>query len=598
MQAMQFLIFEICRECNLGEKHHLCPSTDVRRYANLPQSGTLSDDKIVEIVKAMYREHGFRGLVGWHYYNEPLLAWKRLQLLMPRIRREVPESRFVLWTNGTIAPTAPDFLTLFEKAYVTDYTEQGTPPKHLGLIQRSVKTVEVIRAKFDQRKDAKRRHGNARCLRPFTEFIIDYYGNVHLCCYEWQGVSSPGNVLIKPLDELVGTWQAWRKAIAHPKGMQAEAPVACRECWMRAQELTPLDAGPVAAAKKVLQRMAVQDSTPEGASVPKWGALSPRYFPVTIQHTKRKEAENFSLLACVGTWFEADIVEATVKNCFEQGCDAVYLVDNDSTDDTCQVAERAGAIVADVFHTDMYLEAVRLNHMNRVMEQITRERIGRESLWWLCCDADEFIQGPKGASLRSYLAGLPTGYNMVGAYAFDHYPTKIPSYVPGRHPADCQPYGMVRDRCGKLVGYWKHPLLLYPKGSGYGCCQTRGMHCPWKLHGWPAMIAPEEALLIHHVPFHDKDATFRRVKALCGVPTAAQGYRSAQDDKDLGAQGASRRYKHLEAVYAQRWDEIEIPHDQAIKDLGYKIVHWTDVFSAVDYQPRRWYPYEDPGDCR
>ena len=44
------------------------------------------------------------------------------------------------------------------------------------------------------------------------------------------------------------------------------------------------------------------------------------------------------MFAVLGTWMEADVVAATVRNAMTQGCERVYLVDNGSPDDTIAVA--------------------------------------------------------------------------------------------------------------------------------------------------------------------------------------------------------------------------------------------------------------------
>ena len=48
------------------------------------------------------------------------------------------------------------------------------------------------------------------------------------------------------------------------------------------------------------------------------------------------------LFGLVGTWFEADIIEATVRNAFAQGCERVFIIDNESPDDTVERAVAAG----------------------------------------------------------------------------------------------------------------------------------------------------------------------------------------------------------------------------------------------------------------
>jgi hypothetical protein len=589
MKCTQFLIFEACTQCNLARRHGMCPTLDHRRYASLPHDQPLSDEQIVEVATRMYREFGFQGLIGWHYYNEPLVAGKRVAALMRRIRENVPESRFVLWTNGTVAPADPEDLKLFEKAFVTDYSRLGDRPRQLPLLQSKINDVQVIPVRFDQRRQGGVRADNARCLRPFTEFIVDYYGNVHLCCYDWQGSATVGNLRTESLDQVVARWQEWRRKIVLPSGMALDAPAACRSCWMRSQSLDPLDARGVQAAQEYLEQTEKStDGSQDAGGVPSWGQLSLAYKPMGVMHAAVKK-QPFKLLACVGTWHDADIIGATVRNCLAQGCDEVFIIDNDSPDDTVAVAREAGAKIADVYHTDFYLEAIRLHRMNSFMEMATREQIANDGIWWLTIDADEFVQGPNQLTLREYLVQLAPWYNIVGVHAFDHYPTTSPQYLVGKHPADFQPYGMLRDRCGHGRGYWKHPLLFYPKGTAFGVCQSRGMHSPFRLDGWPQLLAPEEALLMHHVPFREKEATFQRLRALCEA-SADGTYRSMQDDKDIGVQGASRRYQHLEAIYSQQWEKIEIPHDQAWQgDERPKIAHWSEFLSPEQYEPRRWY---------
>jgi hypothetical protein len=40
--------------------------------------------------------------------------------------------------------------------------------------------------------------------------------------------------------------------------------------------------------------------------------------------------DDFKLFAVVGAWMEEDVIEATVRNAFTQGCERVFLVDNES----------------------------------------------------------------------------------------------------------------------------------------------------------------------------------------------------------------------------------------------------------------------------
>jgi glycosyltransferase involved in cell wall biosynthesis len=315
--------------------------------------------------------------------------------------------------------------------------------------------------------------------------------------------------------------------------------------------------------------------------------LSKQYHQISVSHEDRpgKPLSDLRLVAVVGTWHEADIVQATVMNCFTQGCDEVLIVDNDSPDNTCLLAEQAGAKIADVFRTDYYLEAVRLHRINRVFVEAAKRHAGND-LWCLAIDADELPQGHSGKTLRQMLRDFGRAYDTVGAVAFDHYPTGEPENVLGKHPADYQPMGMFRGRLGSNEGYWKHPLVFYPAGAGWQNCFSRGMHLPYSL-GMAPLRSPVKPILIHHFPFRGRRETYLRLTRLCKDQNG-QPHRSVTDDRDISGQGAIRRYRHLDDVYAQRWERIRIPHDQGFSGR-LEVKHWSAYFSPEDYEPKRWY---------
>ena len=97
----QYLIYEITPHCNFGKLHPQCPNLHPERYGTLRQEEPVPDKRIVDIVVAMYREHGFRGRVGWHFYCEPLMDSERMWRLMDQIQGKVPEAGFVLWSSST-----------------------------------------------------------------------------------------------------------------------------------------------------------------------------------------------------------------------------------------------------------------------------------------------------------------------------------------------------------------------------------------------------------------------------------------------------------------------------------------------------------------
>ena len=255
MNLTQYAIFEICTECNLGDVHPKCPNRHPQRYGTLPTDTPVSDDQIVELVTALYRDYGFQGHIGWHYYNEPLIAAARMWRLMDRLGTEVPEASFTLWTNGTLLPEDCSQFIRFTEIHVTNYGMRDRPIRNLRALQATMPGVHYHRGHLDDRLHAqgKDRPGGGGCNRMLTEFIVDYWGNVHLCCYDWAGTGSIGNVHDDGLGGIVRDWQEARIRVAG-KTMVVDALPTCRRCKMRSQHIPQFIPEIAGAAKEYIER--------------------------------------------------------------------------------------------------------------------------------------------------------------------------------------------------------------------------------------------------------------------------------------------------------------------------------------------------------
>lgn len=176
----------------------------------------LSDDMILSCIKEAYTKLNFTGLVGWHYYNEPMLQHNRIFSLMERY----PKGRYVLWTNGTIQPR-DSRINLFEQVHCSDYT--GINREYF----KGCKDMSVQVPKFDSRlKDPKDIPENDRpCWRQYTEFILDTWGTAHLCCQDWRGEIKIGNIYEDSFFNLVRRRYDILKAIS-----SGRVPLRCRKC--------------------------------------------------------------------------------------------------------------------------------------------------------------------------------------------------------------------------------------------------------------------------------------------------------------------------------------------------------------------------------
>jgi hypothetical protein len=237
LDIVQLLEFEICRSCNLGREHTACPNLSPERYSLLDSSRPMTDEQIVSCAIQAYEDLAFSGLVGWIYYNEPTLVSGRMFALMREIKLKTSRARFILWTNGMFIPPACEEYEQFEQIVISGYNEKSM----LGakrLASRGIPFNFYPLPSLDSRMQEKSpEYPNAPCYRPFVEFILDHYGNHHLCCYDWRGRGSLGNVHNVPFAELVCRWRETLPTICG-RSMSEWAPAVCRTCgyrWPRIQ---------------------------------------------------------------------------------------------------------------------------------------------------------------------------------------------------------------------------------------------------------------------------------------------------------------------------------------------------------------------------
>lgn len=236
LSIVQVIEFELGTGCNLGGLHAKCPNRHPERYAGLDTRRALDDETIVETATAAYKRFGFSGLVGWIYYNEPLLEMERMFSVMSRIRESCPFARFMLWSNGQLLPEQPDGrFAAFEQLFISQYDEApDLTPKLAALHQIVGGRLRVLphRQLDDRLQRLVPDDPEVACLRPYVELIVDAYGNIHLCCYDWRGEAFKANILVEDFEEVLSRWRQQLRYIAGHR-MGEFAPEACRACGHR-----------------------------------------------------------------------------------------------------------------------------------------------------------------------------------------------------------------------------------------------------------------------------------------------------------------------------------------------------------------------------
>lgn len=132
-------------------------------------------------------------MVGFQYYNEPMLYIDRIQKVIER----VPEVDYLLWTNGTLLDRSiekNEILTLFKQVVITCYNKEEL--SFYEVLKEYYKNICIVTWELDNRKEMYEKgvRNVYGCMRPVWEIPIDYYGNIHLCCRDWKESYKIGNI--------------------------------------------------------------------------------------------------------------------------------------------------------------------------------------------------------------------------------------------------------------------------------------------------------------------------------------------------------------------------------------------------------------------
>jgi len=224
LDLTQILSFEISTECNLKERHKdICP------IGKRPKGARVLTDEIIVNTTIEAHNLGFSGMVAFHFYNEPMVHHTRMFNLMDEIRYNIPQSRFLLWTNGTILIKDPH-LAMFEKTYVSNYFK--TPAEELLNYFNGLCINNGGEDEFDDRLLNRRGPKNfAGCGLAVHDFTINNSGDVHLCCLDWMNEVKIGNIFDTGIEELTQRKLEIVKTIW--KQMDDKSPERCLTCCHR-----------------------------------------------------------------------------------------------------------------------------------------------------------------------------------------------------------------------------------------------------------------------------------------------------------------------------------------------------------------------------
>ena len=228
---------EICSACNRRCKY--CPNYKFGR--GLLKNQTLMPEKIFKKIIDELAEVRYNGMITPSVYNEPLLD-KRLVRLLTYAREKLPKAKILIVSNG-------DYLTpkLYQElvdAGTTEFliTEHGkSMSKNMKATFKYIKENKlknrIIYRKFTKDTALYNRGGTiehetitqeAPCNYPLSPIVINYKGEVILCCNDYFGEFVYGNVA---KESLIKIWNKpnYKKMREEIKKEIYRLPI-CKKC--------------------------------------------------------------------------------------------------------------------------------------------------------------------------------------------------------------------------------------------------------------------------------------------------------------------------------------------------------------------------------
>ncbi len=226
------VMFEINNQCVYSPQHRKCPV-----HLNKGKGPQTLPEKIIYNVFDFMAEEGFEGRVSFHNYNDPMTD-PRLFMFIDRLKKTCPKCYVFIMTNAwnldqEMLNELQDHGVMYIEA--SAYNERESTRTRERVIRPEGMTYRVMTKKaLDDRMDIyanKESECKESCYAPLAEIIIRSNGDVGLCCFEWAGKVTFGNLHEQSLKEILQAGKMLSVYEKLKKG-QREFPV-CRRCNRR-----------------------------------------------------------------------------------------------------------------------------------------------------------------------------------------------------------------------------------------------------------------------------------------------------------------------------------------------------------------------------
>ena len=184
-----FSVVEIETTTYCNRKCTYCPNS-------ISDRGDIKNIRLME--ESLFRkiidelaEIRFNGRLSPHFYGEPLTD-KRLPILLSYARNKLPEAKIVIYTNGDLLNE--DTYNELKKAGVDLFHVSN--PVGLNINKKDIKVYNLTKEELYNRGallDIPKKKASC-CLLPYNNLVINYRGDIVLCCNDFYSTKTFGNL--------------------------------------------------------------------------------------------------------------------------------------------------------------------------------------------------------------------------------------------------------------------------------------------------------------------------------------------------------------------------------------------------------------------
>ena len=186
---------ETTTECN--RKCSFCPNSKYDR------GNHLMDENIYYTLIDSLKLHNFKGSLSPHFYGEPLLD-PRLPKFLRYTRNNLKKCLIKIHTNGDfLDKDMLDILAPYVDVFVVSiYDDEPKIEENKNITFKKLDGIDISnRGGVISNKESV--YHPVRCFLPMSHLVIDWKGNVILCCHDYFSSAVFGNI---KFDDVYDIW--------------------------------------------------------------------------------------------------------------------------------------------------------------------------------------------------------------------------------------------------------------------------------------------------------------------------------------------------------------------------------------------------------